>query len=137
MQLATPELKALVTSLILKLREQDCVDKEEWSLSQELNALPVFTSWGSYYFLETTYSVINTGESTNELAFEKSDFTLLRAIVYGSNRWPELSNFIPARPTQAYDCAMCNGNGNRRDPSSNSSSVCHICAGLGWHVEWA
>ena len=67
----------------------------------------------------------------SEAKCDRSERAQAMVLVLGSRRMPELGALIPARPTEAVDCAECVGEGWRRF-GPEMRFICQACGGLGW-----
>jgi hypothetical protein len=53
----------------------------------------------------------------------------IAALVLGAEKWPQIAELLPARPTDAVDCSACRGAGMIPRPGG---VICSKCHGLGW-----
>ena len=130
----TAELSHTVDELRQTIIE--LADWQEKKLAEELKALPIAVGWWSYSFLSPTGEVITVDAETNERQKSSTPQDLLRAIVWGSQRYPKLASFIPERPESAISCQFCQGSGRLETNVGKRAQggSCPHCAGLGWLV---
>ena len=136
----TSALEPVIKDLINSLRLEDCIDGEEWALSQELGALPLFFSLYAYVLLLPYGTVVSTGHTPDELDFDTTEHGLITALAFAMSRWPVLASFIPSRPDDAIDCYFCKGTGKTGTIVGSNPPrfcTCSLCAGLRWVRETA
>ncbi|MDQ3818033.1 MAG: hypothetical protein M3362_10105 [Acidobacteriota bacterium] len=133
MNIVTPEFREAVERLLNDLQLSDCIDAEEYRLAQEFHALPLGLDLWSYGFLTPDGECIATGWELEEIIRSKKIPDLIRALVVAANRYPQLAAFIPARPSDAMTCPLCDGTKvwGKEIPSGRLGR-CFNCAGLGW-----
>ncbi len=130
MNLASPELAKTISALVASLRPELCTDAEEWRLAKELTALPICVSLYSHVLLLPDCTTVMTGHEPGEFDYETDANSLLRTLVIGSKRWPQLADHIPIRTGPA--CAICSGTGQW---GNMVPGTCPGCAGLGWVMD--
>ena len=67
-----------------------------------------------------------------EAAWEDSANWRLTALVIGAERFPELQELLPVRPSLAPDCSSCQGTGSF---AHLRKVKCPGCGGLGWQSD--
>ena len=124
----TTQAEAVVSRLIANL--PDGLSAELRAHAERLSALPLGWSMWAGYFLRANGEVVVVGEDENlpdvdTIHVGRGD--LLRALVWGSERYPELRSLLPVREPGATDCAC------RAIPAFAEGKVlCPDCGGLGW-----
>ena len=137
MKIVTSEFQKTVEDLINNLQPNDFSDAEEYKLARKYNALPLGFDLLAYVFLTLEGEVIwedYNGEvgSANDLQ------SLIRLLVGGSIRYPQLAQFIPNRSDESKTCPVCKGAKileNSKEIVSGKPAKCFICSGLGWVTE--
>jgi hypothetical protein len=95
-----------------------------------LRALHIGASMWADYYLRPNGEVVVVGEDIDQpdvdtIHTERS--SVLRALVWGAQRFPELQALLPTRPPGAVDC-QC-----RQIPVFAEGKVlCSVCGALGW-----
>jgi hypothetical protein len=118
----------VVSRLIAELPEG--LAAETRSHAERLKALPIGWSMWAGYFLRANGEVVVVGEDEDHpeadtIHTERGH--VLRALVWGSERYPELRRLLPARGPGAVDCRC------RAIPLFAEGKVlCPECGGLGW-----
>ena len=86
--------------------------------------------WADYY-LRPCGEVVVIGEDFDEpevVGIHTDRSNVLRMLVWGAERYPELAKLLPARDAGAVDCPTC-----RAIPLFAELNVlCPTCGGLGW-----
>ena len=137
MSVNKPEFEKVVQDLIDNLQAEQFSDVEEYNLARKYHALPLGFDFLAYVFLTSEGKVIwkdfeGTVGSSNDLQ------GLIRVLVAGKRRYPQLAKFIPNRSAESKDCPLCNGSGilnQSKDIATGEPGKCFICAGLGWITE--
>jgi hypothetical protein len=60
----------------------------------------------------------------------EDDLTKVGLIAVAAEHLPELAAWLPRRPPEAMDCAICKGSGRSLSPGPQMQ--CQECVGLGW-----
>jgi len=123
-----PLAEQVLSRLIAALPED--LPAETRNHAERLKALPI--GWGTWagYFLRANGEVVVVGEDeelpdVDTIHTERGE--VLRALVGGSERYPELRKLLPVRGSGAVDC------GCRAIPLFAEGKVlCPMCGGLGW-----
>ncbi len=126
LEIITQEFARVIRAL-MKLNT-DYIDEAEERYSKEFRALPLGVGLWSYTFLTPEGEVISTGYEPDEIERTSDPQQILRCLVIGSRRYPELSGLVPARPESAPDCHACNGSGRF------GAGSCPGCGGIGWTI---
>jgi hypothetical protein len=95
-----------------------------------LQALHIGGSMWVDCYLRPNGEVVFIGEDEdhpNDESVSTEPSAVLRMIVWGSRRYPELRTLIPVRPPDAFDCPC------RQHPLFAEGKVlCPTCGGMGW-----
>lgn len=124
----SPLAEQVVSRLIAALPED--LPAEARAHAERLGALPLGWSLWAGYFLRANGEVVVVGEDedlpeVDTIHTEPGE--VLRALVWGSERYPELKQLLPARGPGAVDCRC------RAIPLFAAGKVlCPECGGLGW-----
>ena len=98
--------------------------------SVRLGALHIGGSMWADYYLRPSGEVVVVGEDYDHPDVDTAHAdrrNVLRALVWGSQRYPELRELLPARPPGAVDCRC------RQYPIFAEGKVlCSECGALGW-----
>jgi hypothetical protein len=98
--------------------------------SARLSALHIGGSMWADYYLRPNGEVVVVGEDDNHPDMETihtDRSNVLMALVWGSQRYPELRELLPARPSDASNCRC------RQIPFFAEGKVlCSECGALGW-----
>jgi hypothetical protein len=98
--------------------------------AKRLMALPIGVDMWAEYFLRPNGDVVIVGEDLDQPDVDTiySDrISVLRVLVWGSERYPELRQLLPVRGPGAVDCRC------RAIPLFAEGKVlCAECGGLGW-----
>lgn len=134
MKIVTSEFQKTIQSLIENLQAEQFLDAEEYKLALKYNALPIGLDLFSYVFLDSNGEVLwddNEGDTGNSNDLQ----SLIRVLVVGKRRYPQLVEFIPNRSDESKTCPICKSSGiweQSKDLSTGKSGKCFFCAGLGW-----
>jgi hypothetical protein len=118
-----------VSALIERLIE-DCLRGSNDSLAKTARAhrvLPVYADVDGSLFLKPNGEVWSQN-ADSPLKLEESPHWCLVARLAAAERFPELAELVPIRPSAAVDCADCEGSGR----VLNGLVRCGVCYGLGW-----
>jgi hypothetical protein len=124
----SPLAEQVVSRLIAELPKN--VPAETRSHAERLKALPIGWSMWAVYFLRANGEVVVVGEDedlphVDTIHTERGE--VLRALVGGSERYPELRQLLPVRGSGAVDCSC------RAIPLFAEGKVlCPYCGGPGW-----
>jgi hypothetical protein len=137
MKIVTPEFQKTIQNLIDNFQAEQFLDAAEYTLALKYNALPIGLDLFSYVFLNSSGEVLwddNEGDvgSSNDLQ------SLIRVLVAGKRRYPQLAEFVPSRSDESKTCLICNGSGilkQSEDLITGKPAKCFFCAGLGWLTE--
>jgi hypothetical protein len=95
-----------------------------------LNALHIGGSMWADYYLRPSGEVIVVGEDYEHPdvdTIHSDRISILKLLVWGSERYPELRELIPPRPLGAVDCRC------RQIPMfSDGKILCSECGSVGW-----
>jgi hypothetical protein len=134
MEIVTSEFMKTVEDLTANLQSKDFSDVEEFKLAKKYSALPIGVDLFSYIFLTSNGEVIwddNEGEIGNSNDLQG----LIRVLVVGKSRYPQLETFIPNRSEQSKTCPVCEGSGiwkESKNVVTGKPGKCVVCANLGW-----
>jgi hypothetical protein len=132
------KLNEVVNELLSGLKPSDCIDQEEYRLSQDLRALPIGIDLWAYMFLTPDGEVIGTGWEPGELERSRDGHTMIKILVWGAERYPPLASLIPGWPPDSDDCQLCAGSGAHGTlVGSDQPAKCVWCGGLGWDISGA
>jgi hypothetical protein len=137
MKIVTSEFQKMVEDLINNLQPNDFPDAEEYKLAQKYNALPLGFDLLAYVFLTSNGDVI-WEDYNGEVGSANDSQSLIRLLVGGSRRYPQLAQFIPNRSDESRTCPLCKGAKvleNSKEIISGNPARCFICSGLGWVTE--
>lgn len=103
-------------------------------IAREVKLLPLLLDMGGCIGIQASGEFFSfIWDEPFNLLPEHDDRVCNTALFVGSKRFPELSEFVPARPLTARDCDYCNGSGTVRDlPPKLAEAVRCYCGGLGW-----
>jgi hypothetical protein len=136
MSIETQQLATELSVLMSRLIERRDIPQDEIDVANRLNALPVGADFA--YCLLTRECAVLSYDPPHEPELAKDSESLLRTLVYASQRYPSLSRFIPSRPANAPDCLFCVGTGIRGTYiGTDKPARCPFCAGLGWDTRAA
>jgi hypothetical protein len=125
----SPQAEQLVSRLIAGLspRELDPARAH----AARLGALPIGGSMWADYYLRPSGEVVIVGEDYDQPEVD-SIYTdqshVLRMLVWGAERYPELTELLPVRGPNAIDCPTC---GSVR-LFGEGKVLCPTCSGLRW-----
>jgi hypothetical protein len=92
------------------------------------DGLPVYCDIGGCLVIRADGRVVEFRSATGDVC-EIEDLSWLRlAAASAADRYPELAEIRPKRPSKAVDCDVCMGVGLLRATSLR----CKACMGLGW-----
>ncbi|HSK73458.1 MAG TPA: hypothetical protein VK892_17300 [Pyrinomonadaceae bacterium] len=134
----TPDFQKTVQELIDNLRVERFSDAEEYRLAHEYSALPMGVDMWSYVLLTANGEIIDQDYDGNFQHHRVDSQALIRVLVAGKRRYPQLAKFIPNRSDQSKTCPICEGSGiweQSKDVATEKPGKCFICAGLGWVTE--
>lgn len=137
MIIVTPEFQNTIQDLIDNLQADQFSDAEEYKLAQKYHALPLGSDLLAYVFLTPNGKVI-WEDFQYEVGSLNDTQGLIRVLVAGKRRYPQLAEFIPSRSDQSKTCPVCEGSGrmpNAKDIATGNPGECFFCAGLGWVTE--
>jgi hypothetical protein len=137
MIIVTPEFQKTIQDLIDNLQAEQFPDAEEYKLAQKYHALPLGFDFLAYVFLTPNGEVI-WEDFQDEVGNSHDLQGLIRVLVAGKRRYPQLAEFIPNRSDESKTCLICNGSGiweQSKDISTGKPGKCFFCAGLGWLTE--
>ncbi len=103
-------------------------DPWERSDAARLRALPIGRGPDSSHYLRPCGEVVIVDRDGSESTTREYRW-VLAAIVWGTDRYPDLTSLIPTRPPDARDCHFCGGAGRWR-----GQQICPKCGGLGWET---
>ena len=96
-----------------------------------LGALPIAASMWADYYLHPSGAVIVVGEDIDQPESDSvytDRISVLKVLVWGARRYPELATLLPVRGSGAVDCPTCPSH-----PFFGAGRVlCPTCGGLGW-----
>lgn len=106
----------------------------EWAA--ELRALPMFLDSGGCYAIRPDGEIISfVWDEPYNLESEDDPRICNLVLFQGAQKYPELSELVPSRPSDAGDCSHCGGTGiepmNEKLGFDNERIVCY-CGGMGW-----
>ena len=96
-------------------------------VARQFNALPVYSDLGGTLFITTSLQILSIRSDDTIVAEEHAPQWKLVALVAAAERFPELKQLLPARPSGVVDCAVCSGTGRLAQ-----GPRCGACLGLGW-----
>jgi hypothetical protein len=121
----------LSTLISRRIEEYLSGPRDEWQESARLHgALPVYADIRGALFLKPNGEVVlkpNNSADVSLVPVSSREWRLVARLA-AAERFPELSELIPARPPSAPDCQDCNGSGR----VLNDALRCETCFGLGW-----
>jgi hypothetical protein len=85
---------------------------------------------GACYYLEGSGDILRWDTWDDAVTTLDDGPDKVSIIVCASQYLPELSTWLPVRPSHAQDCEPCNGTGWLLPPLPKV--VCSACSGLGW-----
>jgi len=95
-----------------------------------LGALPIGASMWAEYYLRPNGVVVVVGEDFDHPDVDsvyRDRNRLLRMLVWGLRRYPELKRLLPVRGPDAIDCGC-----RKVRTYVEGHRICHTCNGLGW-----
>ena len=102
-------------------------DAAHRDIASRFEALPVYSDMGGTLFITTSLQILMRSDD-GAVSEESSPQWKLVALVAAAERFPELKELVPSRPSNALDCSLCAGAG------CVSGFRCGACFGLGWEV---
>jgi len=99
---------------------------EHRDVASRFEALPVYADIGGTLFITPSLQILIMGHDEGALSEECSPEWRLVALVAAAERFSELRELLPTRPSGASDCSVCAGTGRLL------SARCGSCFGLGW-----
>ena len=99
---------------------------EHLDVASRFDALPVYSDMGGTLFITPSLQILVMRHDEDTLREECSPEWSLVARVAAAERFPELRQLLPTRPTGAADCSVCGGTGRLL------IARCGSCFGLGW-----
>ena len=110
------------------------LDRRERLVARKYRALPVLRDMLETVYLRPDGTFFGWDNDTpdqtdivNDIQADGGNRTCL--LVWGARRHPELVALLPPRPSDAKDCAGCDGTGH-----GPKVDMCYACYGLGWAV---
>ena len=92
-------------------------------------ALPLYHGWDGWLLLTTGSEVVEEVDGQLRLAVEP---WRTFGLVIGAERYPELRQLLPTRPSSARDCPHCKGTGWLIMNDKPAGFRCGHCYALGW-----
>lgn len=94
--------------------------------------LPLYVGWSATLGIRCDHTYVRIDNEVEDAPPEEvSDaFSRRLAICQGVKKYPELSDLLPQRPSQAVDCSSCGGAG---EIAGAPEIVCE-CGGIGWLI---
>lgn len=127
------KLDQAICKLISELRQEDCLDTEEYRLSQSLHALPIGFSLGACILITRKGEVIHVEWEPDKVTRGNSEKELVSILAWGAERYPLLRDLIQERAKDAETCGLCCGSKVYGTwIGTNETAVCVYCNGLGW-----
>jgi hypothetical protein len=120
------QLQLIVQRLMAEARWPD--DPWVQEQAQQLSALPVGKGMFSWWFLTPDGEAIKVdGEIEVGKTTRFADrINVMSALVWGSEKYPELREALPPREAGAINCrCQCN-------PDTAGRFICPACGGIGW-----
>jgi hypothetical protein len=137
MKIVTPEFQKTIQYLIKNLQAEQFIDAAEYRLALKYNALPIGLDLFSYVFLNSNGEVL-WDDDEGDVGSSDDLQSLIRVLVAGKRRYPQLAEFIPNRSDELKTCPICNGSGilkQSEELTTGKPGKCFFCAGLGWLTE--
>jgi hypothetical protein len=102
-------------------------------VARQLNALPIYPDFSGCIGLRPDGSMVYLDDNTGKTTEDIEPKFRIAALVYGSEKYPELNVFLPERPETAVDCQDCKGTGRFiLEGQVYRMIFCGKCSGLGW-----
>jgi hypothetical protein len=99
-------------------------------------ALPIYSDIGATIFLRPDGAIlIQPHHSDDAPVVEERRSWRILALSLGAEKYPEIRDFLPQRPSGSDDCLECGGSG--RFKVAELTFVCNTCHGIGWVAEAA
>lgn len=125
----SPRAEQIVSSLIAGL-PPDQLDPARTD-AVRLGALPIGGSMWATYYLRPNGEVVVVGDDIDhpDVDTVRTDWSnVLRVLIWGAGRYPELRELLPVRVPGAIDCPTC-----QSIPMFGEGKVlCPTCDGLHW-----
>ena len=102
-------------------------DGEFRDIASRLEALPVYSDLGGTLFITPSLHILSLRSDDTVVSEELSSEWKLIALVAAAERFPELGQLLPVRPSGVTPCEVCSGTGRLQQ-----SLRCASCFGLGW-----
>jgi hypothetical protein len=130
--MTTPDLRSLIQALVDRwLASPSPNDLDLVEAVRASGALPIYADMGGTLFLRPDCEILSLDhDSKDEPQVETDPSWRLTAVVVGTEKYPELRPFLPARPSGTEDCEACDGRGRVR--VGEIDFLCGRCYGLGW-----
>jgi hypothetical protein len=100
------------------------------SAGKQYGGIPLLADMGGVSLLVPDGRILEVTWDSGTLAQPLSSYPETVAIVAGAQRYPWLSELIPARPEDAVVCSVCSGSG--KILKSGGRFFCGACGALGW-----
>jgi hypothetical protein len=103
-------------------------------LAAEKKVLPLMWDWGGILSVNAEGAIFSClWDNWRELRVETDPRIRNIAFIQGSRNFPELKDFVPARPNDARTCSGCGGSGVEPYAAEmNTDSIVCYCGGVGW-----
>jgi hypothetical protein len=99
---------------------------EHREVASRFGALPVYADMGGTLFITPSLQILTMRHDEGAMSEECSPEWRLAAPVAAVERFPELRQLLPTRPSGSLDCSVCAGTGRLL------GARCGSCIGLGW-----
>jgi len=105
-------------------------------VAAELNVLPMFWDFGGCYAIRPDGEIVSFVWDEPYKLEPENDSRICNLVLFqGVKKYPELSELVPPRPSDAEDCSHCGGTGveptNAKLGFDEERIVCYR-GGLGW-----
>ena len=132
----SPELKARLRHSLDSFFEQDTPRAHGLRpVARELGVLPITDDWDRDFGIRLSDGKVVSFNRTEP--FEVQVVTVpnaeLAVLGHAWTLFPKLAPLVPARPTEAIDCPLCDGSGLMRHGKRPRGFSCY-CGGLGWSL---
>jgi hypothetical protein len=101
-----------------------------------LDALPLYVSWGGGVAMRSDGELVGfLWDEPQSIKVETDPHLRFLALVYGSERYPELASLFPQRSSNDRDCPLCNGTGEVagfKEQGIDTKVLRCYCGGAGW-----
>jgi len=98
-------------------------------VASQFKALPVYSDLGGTLFITPSLQILSVRSDNTTVVEEHAPQWKLVAFVAAAERFPELSQLLPARPDGVDVCTACSGAGRLKH-----GVRCGACFGLGWPI---